>query len=147
MSLIPATVAKRRPYPPLSEAGRPRVVVTGTRSFDNRSLLFEWMDKLTANMEFPIICTGHYGGTDTLAEQWAESRHHSLRLFHPDWDNLGNRAGPIRNTEMVNYAAGRQPEDPGWCVGFWDGASSGTSDCLEKARRAGLRVKIIRYED
>lgn len=51
-----------------------------------------------------------------------------------EWAELGDQAGPIRNSRMVACAEA--------LIAVWDGQSSGTKDTIEKAQRAGLRVFV-----
>jgi hypothetical protein len=127
--------------PTMSEAGRPRVIVCGTRTFDQRAFIEEKMDRLVMKLDGPIICTGAAAGADKLAEDWALSRGLLLKRFHPDWGKHGKKAGPIRNREMCEYAAERKPA---FLVAFHDGVSKGTLDCIVTARKLGIKVRIIK---
>jgi hypothetical protein len=57
--------------------------------------------------------------------------------FPANWDRHGKAAGGIRNTAMANYGT--------HLIAFWDGESPGTRDMIAKAKRAGLKVLVIRY--
>lgn len=56
---------------------------------------------------------------------------------HPaDWRSCGRAAGLIRNQRMVDLGADL-------CLAFPLGESRGTWDCVARARKAGIEVRII----
>jgi hypothetical protein len=72
-------------------------------------------------------------GADQGGKQWAMRRGVCLKAFEADWANLSRRAGPIRNTAMVQYATGAA-----MLIAFPGGR--GTADITRKAHAAGLQV-------
>jgi hypothetical protein len=80
-----------------------------------------------------VVC-GWAEGVDKAGAAWAESRDIRVKHFPVEWKRYGRRAGPIRNTVMVEYADAR--------IALWDGQSNGTRDTLRKAREAGLKVYV-----
>lgn len=126
----------------LETAGRPRVIVAGTRTFDDWRVLYDKMDKIIQKLTNPIICTGAAKGADRIAEEWALRRKFLLSRFHADWDKHGKAAGPIRNKEMIQYACERRPA---FLVAFWDGKSPGTKNCIEQARKAEMKIRVVYY--
>jgi len=130
----------RRKLPPESE--RPRVIVCGTRTWHDWKFTCRKLDKLFEKLKDPIVCVGDCkSGPDAQALGWALGRMLLVKQFHARWEELGKSAGPVRNTEMVAYAAQRRPS---FCIAFWDGESSGTADTIRKARKAGLIVRVIK---
>lgn len=118
-----------------------KIIVAGTRTFNNAELLAKKLHKLTRKIKRPVvIVTGAAKGADALAEKWALSypRMMTVKRFHADWEIHGKAAGPIRNQKMVDYADR--------LIAFWDGESPGTADVIRRARKAGLKVKVFRYE-
>jgi hypothetical protein len=61
--------------------------------------------------------------------------------YPADW-SLGNRAGPVRNSAMVDAGAGL-------CLAFhrYIRQSKGTKDCTCKAIRAGIPTWLVESED
>jgi hypothetical protein len=115
------------------------IIVGGTRTFGDYEFLKRKMDRLTRTFTRKIVvASGTAAGADTLGERWFWSlppeRRLLLKRFHPDWDKHGKAAGPRRNQEMVDYADR--------AVFFWDGESPGTRDCIERAKKGGLKVKV-----
>lgn len=50
-------------------------------------------------------------------------------MFVADWKRYGKAAGPIRNSQMLEYVKQENP----LVVAFWDGESHGTRDTINKA--------------
>lgn len=123
---------------------RPRVIVAGSRNFRDRNFLFQKLDTLTARLRLPVIAQGHAAGADRLAIEWADSRLVPYKNFPADWERYGKKAGPIRNQEMVDWAKER---DPAFAVFFWQNKSSGTADCIDRCKKAGLVIRIYTERD
>ncbi len=86
--------------------------------------------------DIEIVC-GMAKGADLLGKRYAEERGFKVKEFPADWNTNGKKAGPMRNTEMANYADA--------LIAFWDGTSSGTGHMIEKAKQKGLKVRVIKY--
>src|SRR5262245_24979604 len=119
-----------------------KIIVAGSRSFSDYSLLEHWLCRLTANIQKPlIVVSGGAKGADKLGEKWAWEkgpRPITVMHFFPDWEKYGRSAGVRRNQEMVDFADR--------AVIFWDGKSPGTADLLRRARSKGMKLKAIRFE-
>lgn len=121
----------------------PHVLVCGGRGFGDQGLLEARLDAFTAKLGKIVVVTGACRtGADRLAEEWAHARRHVRLRFHPDWQQHGKAAGPIRNQEMVEHVAAVHE---GFAVAFWDGKSKGTADCIERIKKHGIPLKIVRY--
>lgn len=116
-----------------------RIIIAGTRTFNDKGLLFRVMDKLTAPLMEVTVLSGAAKGADALGEEWAHSWYWVVLRYHADWDKHGKAAGPIRNEQMAENADA--------LVAFHDGSSPGTADMIERARKHKLRTKVIRYGD
>lgn len=122
-----------------------RIIIAGSRTFTDYPLLCETMDRLTCNLDKKklVIVSGGAKGADKLGEQWAFERGiGTVEIFHADWTKHDKSAGPIRNGEMVDSC--RPGKDV--AVFFWDGSSLGTKDCLRKAKKRGLKVRVISFK-
>lgn len=120
-----------------------RVIIAGTRTFDDYELLRRTMCELFGRIPASQleIVSGHCpSGADLLGEQFAMRNHMKLTLFPAEWDTYGKAAGPIRNRQMAEYAA---PD--GYCVVFWDGKSRGSQNMITEASKAGIKTKIVTY--
>jgi hypothetical protein len=125
-----------------------KVIIAGSRTFDNYEELEKVCDRLLINQtEIEIISGDGNGGfvngkkvhgADQLGIQYAESRSYKVTKFPANWDMYGKSAGPKRNLLMTVYAAG---EENG-LIAFWDKKSRGTKNMIELAKQYKLRVKI-----
>lgn len=115
-----------------------RVIVCGSRDFENYSLLNEELNNWLGELDKKklVILSGAAKGADTLGEKWAYANYVTVERYHADWEKHGKAAGPIRNSEMLE--AGAQA-----CIAFWDGISRGTKDMIDKARAKGIKVKVV----
>jgi hypothetical protein len=138
----------------LSVVGRPRLIVCGTRTFDDWRRLYKVLDALTAKLTRPIVCTGagrHYKkvngklwptGADHWAETWAYARGHTVMLFHADQDlKPPGCYHHRRNREMVDFVRGRG----GFACAVWDGKSPGTKSVIDLCRKYGISIYVQRY--
>lgn len=82
-----------------------------------------------------IIVSGGAAGVDKTAEELALARGMLTKIFLPDWENLGKRAGFVRNAQIVKEADE--------VVAFWDNESKGTAITIELTRKANKPLKII----
>ncbi|HYF75019.1 MAG TPA: DNA-processing protein DprA [Candidatus Nitrosocosmicus sp.] len=81
------------------------------------------------------IVSGGARGVDSQAEQIARNLGLPVTIFHANWNMYGNRAGAMRNKQIVDYAD--------VIVAFWDGKSKGTQITVGMAKRAGKKVLVI----
>lgn len=114
-----------------------RVIVAGSRDFNDYQLLKDKLDYYLQNLPDIEIVSGGAKGADALGERYSEEAGYPLKVFPADWDDLGKRAGHVRNAQMAKYA--------NYLVAFWDGKSKGTKGMIDIANKLGLRVKIVRY--
>ncbi|WP_353653849.1 DUF2493 domain-containing protein [Halomonas sp. S3-1-1] len=110
-----------------------RCIIAGGRAFNDYALMKRKLDAIFANQSCVEIVSGGASGADSLGERYAQERGWPMKRFPADWD-LGRRAGPLRNAQMVAYAT--------HLVAFPGGR--GTADCVNQARGAGLLVRVIR---
>ena len=111
-----------------------RILVTGSRHWDDEESMRVFFT-LFAD-KFPgkhTLVHGDARGADKMAARIAEELGWVPEDHPADWKRYKGAAGPIRNSEMVALGAD-------FCVGFPTPASIGTYDCMEKARKAGIRV-------
>ena len=115
------------------------VLISGKRDFDDYERFRGVLDESLKDVEGEIeIVEGGARGTDALARKYALEHGLKCREFPALWGVSGSAAGPIRNSEMVEFVSGK----PGKAVFFWDGLSKGTGDCLRKAKKAGIICEI-----
>ncbi len=114
-----------------------KIIVAGSRTFNDYDFLKEKMDELIKGREETEIVSGTAKGADILGEKYAKESGFQIKRFPADWDKYGKRAGYIRNEEMAKYANA--------CICFWDGKSKGTQHMINLAKHHGLKTIVINY--
>ena len=117
-----------------------RVIIAGTRSFNNYELLRTSCNNLLSvkqRTHTVVIISGTARGADQLGERYAHERGYDVQQFPANWERDGKAAGYIRNAKMADNADA--------LIAFWDGMSNGTKNMIDNARRKGLAVRVIQY--
>ena len=119
-----------------------KVIIAGGRDFDNYDLLANTIsDFEKEHGKITEVVSGTARGADILGESYANINNIAIKKFYPDWDNLGKRAGYVRNTEMAAYAK----RNDGFLIAFWDGKSKGTKHMIDYAKKIKLNTIVIHY--
>lgn len=109
-----------------------KVLVCGSRYFEDRRVLGRALSALHAETPITLIIQGGATGADHLAKLWAHHQKVSVCEFPANWKFHGKAAGPIRNQSMLDIMA------PDLVVAFLGGA--GTADMVRRSEAAGVRV-------
>ncbi len=118
------------------------VLVSGKREFVDYQTFCKFMKYSLHDVTDAItIIEGGASGADALAKRYAKEQGYELLEFKAKWNLYGKMAGPIRNGEMVSFAAAKEHAV---AIFFWDGKSPGTGNCLSQAKRAGLQCEVCR---
>lgn len=127
-----------------------RVIIAGSRDFDDFPMLMSKCTDILStiantndNLDKVRIVSGAARGADKLGEQYAKLLGYEVSRFPADWDNLGKRAGYVRNAEMAKFAV--EDSNYGVLIAFWDGVSKGTKHMIDLANRYGLIVHVIKF--
>lgn len=121
-----------------------RILVTGSRDWDRPDVIGEALIELVnwypIDWDDTIIVHGDCPtGADHAAELFGR-RYGIATERHPaDWKKYGRAAGPYRNQKMVDLGADI-------VLAFKNPGSRGTQDCINRALKAGLEVKIYEGE-
>lgn len=115
-----------------------KVVVAGSRSFDDYTLLTERLDYYLANKSNIEIVSGTAQGADRLGERYATEHNIPIKRFPADWNLHGKSAGYKRNKQMAEYADA--------VVVFWDGQSKGAMHMYNLAKQAGKPVRLVQIK-
>jgi hypothetical protein len=120
-----------------------KLLVCGSRSFDDYDFLAKTLDHLTSKLDKKKILVIHGGarGADNLAEKWCFERRIMQSIHHPEWKK-GKQAGIVRNAEMIAMMEGK-----GCVVAFWSGTSPGTKSTIEMAKKAGIKTKVYLFKE
>lgn len=114
-----------------------KVIIAGSRNFDNMSLLIEKCDFYLSNATVEEIVSGTAKGVDRYGEDYAVMRGYKIKRFPAMWEEYGKRAGYLRNEEMAKYADA--------LIAFWDGKSKGTEHMFKLAKKYNLLTRLIIY--
>ena len=130
-----------------------KVIIAGSRNFNNYNKLKEFCDKVLVNQNDIEIISGTAEGADKLGERYAKEKGYTLTEFPAKWKDLTAKpcfvkydknkepynvlAGLNRNEEMAKYADA--------LIIFWDGRSSGSKNMIESATKHKLKIKFYTY--
>jgi hypothetical protein len=109
-----------------------KVAVIGSRNFND----YEEVKQVLSNIKITLLVSGGAKGADTLGQKYAEEHNIETKIFLPDWEKYGKKAGFLRNSDIINESE--------LVVAFWDGLSKGTLDSIKKAEKKGKNILIIR---
>lgn len=84
--------------------------------------------------EIKEVVSGGARGIDLAGEAYAKDRGYTIKVFRPDWEGLGKRAGIVRNAQMADYADA--------LIAIWDGRSKGTRNMIENMKSQGKKVYV-----
>lgn len=124
-----------------------RVLVCGSRIFNNRELLNRTLEQI----EIDTIIHGMARGADTLGGEYAKENNIPVLEFPALWSEYGKRAGPIRNAQMLKEGQpdlvvaflGRVAQQE-FQFGLSDSKySKGTKNMINQAQKAGIPVEVI----
>lgn len=104
-------------------------------------LLDEVSRELPSEGEVLRIVTGDATGADDLATRWARASDVPVKVYRAHWAELGRRAGPIRNQQMLD----ENRADIKMVLAFPGG--KGTADMIRRAKLAGFEVRRVVNEE
>lgn len=114
-----------------------RIIVAGTRGYNNRlefhETLVKYIDNFDSNILF--ISGAAPSGADRLIIEWCEKFKYPCLQCPADW-SLGKSAGYKRNYEMSIIAS--------QLLAFHDGQSPGTGNMIDLMMQADRPVKVIK---
>ena len=108
-----------------------KLIIAGSRNIHLNHHTMDDMIRYTLGKDFEKvyeIVSGCATGIDQCGEEVAGIYNVLVRRFPADWDRYGKAAGPIRNSQMANYANA--------LLLIWDGESKGSASM--KAEMAKL---------
>lgn len=109
-----------------------KTIIAGTRTIEDKNVVYFAIEK--SQFKITEVVSGKAKGVDSIGEKWAIDNNIPIIEFPAHWTQFGKKAGPLRNQEMVEYADA--------LIAVWNGASSGTKDVINRARKNGLKIFI-----
>jgi hypothetical protein len=113
-----------------------RVIIAGSRHITDYSVVEAAVAQ--AGFEITEVVHGCAAGVDALGKRYADEHSIPVKDFPADWDNLGKRAGPVRNWQMAQYADA--------LILVWDLVSPGSKDMLGHAERRKLKIYVHTHQ-
>lgn len=117
-----------------------KIIIAGGRDFYDyikvRDAYLELIDTFLVHEEIAIV-SGCARGADQLGQRLATAYDLELYNFPADWEKYGRKAGPIRNTEMGEFAD--------MALIFWDGESKGTKHMISVMERLNKPFTVYYY--
>lgn len=118
-----------------------RIIICGGRHFNDYNALESLVDSVfvekgLTNNEVEIV-SGHCEGADMLGEMYAKNHGIVCKVFPAEWTKCGRAAGPIRNSQMIEYAS--ESSIP-IVVAFVSPRTKGTLDTINKATKKGFSI-------
>lgn len=112
-----------------------RILVCGGRDFEDGKAVNRTLSAIHAKTPITLVISGGARGADRLAEKWADRMHIPLMVFPAHW-SMGKRAGPTRNSWMLEFGL------PTLVVAFpTPGAENrGTNNMIHQAMAKGVTV-------
>ena len=116
-----------------------RILITGSRTWTNQNAVYGAIHKevARANAQYDDVVIVHGAcpsGADAIADRVLFGR---VERHPANWQELGRRAGFVRNQHMVDLGADV-------CLAFIKDGSPGASHTARIAEEAGIRT--VRYE-
>ena len=110
-----------------------KVLVTGSRKWTDYNAIYNRLAELPKDT---IVIEGGSSGADTLAGTAAYHLKLNRVVVQASWGKFGKGAGALRNRMMLDLK-------PDLVLGFRIAQSSGTTDCLEEAKRRGIPLEVM----
>ena len=120
------------------------LLVAGSRTFNNKEVMFKKLDYFLQNQPEVTIVEGGARGADTLAKEYAQAHNFKCVEIPAEWNVYGKSAGYKRNEKMHQYISHYKNRG---CICFWDGQSKGTQHNFELAKRYNTRLVIVKGVD
>ena len=112
-----------------------RTIIAGSRECHHYHIVCQAIEE--AGWEITTVISGCARGVDTFGEQYAAEHGIPVERHPADWENLGRKAGPIRNHVMAQCADA--------LIAVLYPGSRGTENMIQQARDAGLKHIYIKY--
>jgi hypothetical protein len=112
-----------------------KLAVIGSRNFTDFDFFKKELEHLKEETDI-VYLSGGAVGTDSLCKRFCKENNFQLIEFLPDYEQYGKAATHIRNSQIIEVSDA--------LIVFWDGSSPGTKSMIEKGKKKGLKVKIVK---
>lgn len=129
-----------------------RLGITGGREYTDKNRVYREIDEFRkTHPNITTIVVGDARGTDWAGREYAKEKRLKLDEKKADWSDMSEPcfkkkradgsfynalAGHKRNQVIVNNSDA--------LLGFWNGKSTGTADCMKRGRDKKIEVKEVR---
>lgn len=124
------------------------ILIAGSRDFDDYYTLINELDNLThepsrrSGWQTISIISGGSKGADALAKKYAKESFMEFKEFPANWDLHGKAAGPIRNSEMLEYLKTKEYVEA--FLFFKKGSGNrGTTNMMNQLHKANIKYTVI----
>jgi len=113
-----------------------KILVCGDRDWKNKTRIEKILSEFTPTET--TILHGCCRGADQLTDEVGINKGFSVKPFPANWEKYGKRAGPIRNSLMLQ-------DEPDIVIAFHDHIieSRGTADTINKAKKKKIPVLLV----
>ncbi len=115
------------------------LMVCGSRSIEDHDFVWKCIEETYKTYKFDTIIEGGADGVDSLAGLFTIYHRFNHMTIYPQWNKHGNKAGFMRNSDLVEIC------NKG--IAMWDGKSTGTKDSITKLKKVGKLLKVFKYEN
>lgn len=112
-----------------------KVLICGGRDYQDKEKIFQTLDAMHNATPISLVVHGAARGADLLGEEWAKSREIAYYGVPAKWQELGRKAGPLRNLDMLARIT------PDLVIAFPGGR--GTDNMIKLASCNNIKVKQI----
>ena len=123
-----------------SNAGRPRILVTGSRTWNSVQIIRETLARLREVYPDAVLVHGGAKGADSIAAGVWKSWGLLTEEHRPNWERRGKRAGFLRNVDMVRRGADV-------CIAWIRNGSAGATMTADLAEKAGIPTIRVPLDD
>ncbi len=114
-----------------------KVIVAGSRVFNDYQYLQTCCDLMAEEWVPDLVVCGMAKGADLAGRKWAKARGIEVKEMPADWNTEPRLAGFLRNVEMSKVADA--------AIVFWDGHSNGSAHMIRVMREAGKPVIVVKF--
>lgn len=104
-----------------------RLAIVGYRYFTDYETFTQIVNEYMIDYEVTTIISGGAEGVDTMAKKYADEYEYNYIEFPAEWTKYGTKAGPIRNTQIV--------QNCDRVLALTSVNSRGTFDTIKKAKK------------